>query len=59
MEVTLDILSVAGANIEPEYIQLREQVYLSGSSAGIAKETWDIINRNKIILKTLIRRPER
>jgi len=58
MDATLKILEAAGANIEPEYIQLGEQVYLSGNSAGIAKDTWDIINRNKIILKAPITTPQ-
>lgn len=58
MDATLKILKAAGANIEPEYIALGEQVYLSGNSAGIAKETWEIINRNKLILKAPITTPQ-
>ena len=58
MDATLKILNAAGANIEPEYIELGEQVYLSGNSAGIAKETWEIINRNKLILKAPITTPQ-
>ncbi|PIB27123.1 isocitrate dehydrogenase [Maribacter sp. 4U21] len=58
MDATLKILEAAGAKIEPEYIQLGEQVYLSGNSAGIAKETWEIINKNKIILKAPITTPQ-
>jgi isocitrate dehydrogenase len=58
MEATLKILNAAGANIEPEYIELGEQVYLSGNSAGIAKETWEVISRNKLILKAPITTPQ-
>ena len=58
MDATLKILNAAGANIAPEYIELGEQVYLSGNSAGIAKETWEIINRNKLILKAPITTPQ-
>lgn len=58
MDATLKILNAAGANIEPEYIELGEQVYLSGNSAGIAKETWEVINRNKLILKAPITTPQ-
>jgi isocitrate dehydrogenase len=58
MDATLKILNAAGANIEAEYIELGEQVYLSGNSAGIAKDTWEIINRNKLILKAPITTPQ-
>lgn len=58
MDATLKILNAAGANIDPEYIELGEQVYLSGNSAGIAKETWETINRNKLILKAPITTPQ-
>ncbi|MFD0797116.1 NADP-dependent isocitrate dehydrogenase [Maribacter chungangensis] len=58
MDATLKILNAAGAHIEPEYIELGEQVYLSGNSAGIAKETWETINRNKLILKAPITTPQ-
>ncbi|MFS4467727.1 NADP-dependent isocitrate dehydrogenase [Maribacter sp. 2210JD10-5] len=58
MEATLKILNAAGARIEPEFIELGEQVYLSGNSAGISKESWEVINRNKIILKAPITTPQ-
>ena len=58
MEATLNILKAAGANIEPEFIELGERVYLSGISAGIEKEAWEVINRNKIILKAPITTPQ-
>lgn len=58
MKATLRILEAAGANIEPEFIELGERVYLSGNSAGIAPETWDVINRNKLILKAPITTPQ-
>jgi isocitrate dehydrogenase len=51
MEATLKILDAAGANIQVEKIEIGEQVYLSGNSAGIEKSTWEIIHKNKIILK--------
>jgi isocitrate dehydrogenase len=43
MDATLKILKAAGAQIETEEIQVGEQVYLSGNTAGIAKESWDVI----------------
>ncbi|WP_299258453.1 NADP-dependent isocitrate dehydrogenase [uncultured Aquimarina sp.] len=58
MAATLDILKAAGAKIEPEFIDLGEQVYLSGNTAGINKESWEIIKRNKLILKAPITTPQ-
>ncbi|WP_299894573.1 NADP-dependent isocitrate dehydrogenase [uncultured Aquimarina sp.] len=58
MAATLDILDKAGAKIEPEFIELGEKVYLSGNSAGIDNRSWEIINRNKLILKAPITTPQ-
>lgn len=48
MDATLDILMAAGAQIEIEEIQVGEKVYLAGNTSGIAKESWDVIRRNKV-----------
>ena len=58
MDATLRILDAAGANIQPEKIEIGEQVYLSGNSAGIEKSAWETINRNKLILKAPITTPQ-
>jgi isocitrate dehydrogenase len=58
MDATLAILRAAGARIEVDEIQVGEQVYLSGNTAGIAKESWDIIRRNKVFLKAPITTPQ-
>lgn len=58
MQATLDILKAAGANIEPEFIELGEKVYLAGNTAGIHPDAWEAINRNKIILKAPITTPQ-
>ena len=58
MDATLRILDAAGANIQPEKIEIGEQVYLSGNSAGIEKNAWEIINKNKLILKAPITTPQ-
>lgn len=58
MQATLRILEAAGANIEAELIELGEKVYLDGNSAGITKEAWEIIKRNKVILKAPITTPQ-
>ena len=48
MDATLEIIKAAGAKIEIEEIEVGEKVYLAGNTAGIAKESWDVIRRNKI-----------
>lgn len=58
MAATLKILNAAGANINPERIEIGEQVYLSGNSAGIEKSAWKTINKNKLILKAPITTPQ-
>ncbi|MEZ4905143.1 MAG: NADP-dependent isocitrate dehydrogenase [Spirosomataceae bacterium] len=58
MDATIDILLAAGANIEPEYIEVGEKVYLSGNTSGIAPESWDSIRQNKVFLKAPITTPQ-
>lgn len=58
MDATLEIILAAGAKIEIDEIEVGEKVYLAGNTAGIAKESWDIIRRNKIFLKAPITTPQ-
>ncbi len=58
MDATLAIIKAAGAQIEIDEIEVGEKVYLAGNTAGIAKESWDIIRRNKIFLKAPITTPQ-
>ncbi|MDE3185466.1 MAG: NADP-dependent isocitrate dehydrogenase [Bacteroidota bacterium] len=58
MEATLKIILAAGAKIEIEEIEVGEKVYLAGNTAGISKESWDIIRKNKIFLKAPITTPQ-
>lgn len=58
MDATLRILDAAGANIEAERIEIGEKVYVSGNSAGIEKNAWNVIHKNKIILKAPITTPQ-
>ncbi|MCY7330186.1 MAG: NADP-dependent isocitrate dehydrogenase, partial [Saprospiraceae bacterium] len=58
MEATLAILLAADAKIEIEAIEVGEKVYLAGNTAGIAKESWDVIRRNKVFLKAPITTPQ-
>ncbi|MFK7954142.1 MAG: NADP-dependent isocitrate dehydrogenase [Ekhidna sp.] len=58
MDATLEILSAAGASIEPSFIDVGEKVYLSGNTAGISDQSWDTINDTKILLKAPITTPQ-
>ncbi|MDZ4712453.1 MAG: NADP-dependent isocitrate dehydrogenase [bacterium] len=58
MDATLKIILAAGAKIEIEEIEVGEKVYLAGNTSGIAKESWDIIRRNKVFLKAPITTPQ-
>ena len=58
MDATLKIILAAGAKIEIEEIEVGEKVYLAGNTSGIARETWDIIRRNKVFLKAPITTPQ-
>lgn len=58
MEATLRILNAAGANIQPEVIEIGEQVYLNGNTSGIGDEAWDSLRRTKVFLKAPITTPQ-
>ena len=58
MEATLSIIKAAGAQIEVDEIEVGEKVYLAGNTSGIAKESWDIIRKNKVFLKAPITTPQ-
>ena len=58
MDATLHILQAAGADIQIDEIQVGEQVYLAGNTAGISKESWEIIRKNKVFLKAPITTPQ-
>jgi isocitrate dehydrogenase len=58
MDATLAIINAAGARIETEEIEVGEKVYLAGNTAGIAKEAWDVVRRNKVFLKAPITTPQ-
>jgi isocitrate dehydrogenase len=58
MKATLRVLKAVEAPIEAEFVKLGEQVYEAGNTAGIDPEAWDIIRRNKILLKAPITTPQ-
>jgi len=58
MDATLRIIEAAGAELEYDFIDVGEKVYLSGNTAGITNESWDTLRRNKIFLKAPITTPQ-
>ncbi len=48
----------AGADIVIDEVEVGEKVYLAGNTAGIAKESWDVIRKNKVFLKAPITTPQ-
>jgi isocitrate dehydrogenase len=58
MDATLSIIKAAGAQIEIDEIEVGEKVYLAGNTSGIARESWDVIRRNKVFLKAPITTPQ-
>ncbi|MBI1286200.1 MAG: NADP-dependent isocitrate dehydrogenase [Flavobacteriales bacterium] len=58
MDATLRILEAAGAELDIDFIEVGEQVYLAGNTSGISKEAWESIRRNKVFLKAPITTPQ-
>lgn len=54
---TLRILSAAKARIRPEFIDIGEQVYLAGHSAGITPQAWQSLRSTKVFLKGPVTTP--
>ncbi|MEM6797327.1 MAG: isocitrate/isopropylmalate family dehydrogenase, partial [Acidobacteriota bacterium] len=58
MDSTLRIMDAAGAELEIDTIEIGESVYRAGHSSGIAPESWDILRRNRVFLKSPITTPQ-
>ena len=58
MQATLKVLEAAGAQLVPEVIEIGEQVYLAGNTAGIAPASWASLRRTKVFLKSPITTPQ-
>lgn len=58
MEATLKIIAAAGAKLDIETIEVGEQVYLRGNTAGIEPSAWDSLRRTKVFLKAPITTPQ-
>jgi isocitrate dehydrogenase len=58
MQVTLDILIAAGANLEFDVIEIGEKVYRKGIPTGISDGAWESLRANKVFLKAPITTPQ-
>jgi len=58
MEATLRILDAAGAQIEPEVIEIGEKVYTRGIATGVEPYVWESLRRNQVFLKGPITTPQ-
>lgn len=57
MESTMRILTAAGANLQPDVIEIGEKLYKEGHSSGIAASSWESLRRTKVFLKAPITTP--
>lgn len=58
MQAVLHILKKAEANIRLEVIEIGQKLYNKHYTSGIAEETWEAIQRTKILLKAPITTPQ-
>jgi isocitrate dehydrogenase len=58
MKAVVNILDVAGADLDYEEIEIGEKVYLRGISAGIEDSSWDSLRSTKVFLKSPISTPQ-
>src|SRR5918997_2961504 len=58
MEASLLVLQEAGAQLDLEVIEIGEQVYLRGNSAGIEDSAWDSLRRTRVFYKAPITTPQ-
>ena len=57
MEAVLHVLKEAEVHIKVDVIEIGEKLYKQGWSSGISKDAWDIIKKNRILLKAPITTP--
>ncbi len=58
MKASLKVLLAAGARIAVEPVDIGEQVYKAGYSAGITSQTWESLRRTKVFYKAPITTPQ-
>jgi isocitrate dehydrogenase len=58
MDATLKILFAAGADIRTEEIEIGENVYKRGHTAGIEPSAWESLKKTRVFLKAPITTPQ-
>ncbi len=58
MEATLNILRASEADVRLEVIEVGEKLYKKNYSSGIAGDTWESIERTKVLFKAPITTPQ-
>jgi len=58
MDATLAVLNAAGARIEPTTVEIGQREYERGHNAGIAPQTWEVLERSAAFLKSPIMTPQ-
>ena len=58
MDAVLKIIKKSNVPIEFEEIKIGEKVYLGGNTSGISNESWEVIRKNKVLLKAPITTPQ-
>jgi len=58
VDATLRILEASGAPLEYDEIEVGEKVYLQGVQSGIPASAWEVLRRNRVLLKGPISTPQ-
>ena len=58
MKASLKVLIAGGANISIEPIEIGEQLYRSGDTAGVSADSWDNLRSTKVFYKAPITTPQ-
>ncbi|MFC3562688.1 NADP-dependent isocitrate dehydrogenase [Pedobacter jamesrossensis] len=58
MDATMSVLQASGAEIQMDYIDIGEKVYVAGNKSGIDAASWEVIRKNRIFLKGPVTTPQ-
>lgn len=58
MDVTLKVLEAAGAQLDYDFVELGEKVFLRGIMNGIEPKAWESIRKTRLLLKAPITTPQ-
>jgi len=57
LQAVLMLLEAAGAQVEPEFVEIGTQAYAQGFGSGISDAAWDSIRRTQVLLKGPVSTP--